>query len=131
VQAWPLTHWLLEVQLVKQAPVDELHVYGTQMRVEPVLQWPRPSQTEPPTTASPSQVPPLHIVFSGHLRQAPAPSQVPSKLQLDSGILLHVVASRGLSPDLRITHLPIVSGALQVLHPSVHADSQQTPSAQK
>src|SRR4029079_3219209 len=72
-QAWPLMHWLLDVHDVKHAPALELHVNGTQMRVDPGLQCPTPSHTDEPTTASPSHVPGLHIVFSGYLRQAPAP----------------------------------------------------------
>jgi hypothetical protein len=101
------------------------------MRVDPGLQWPRPSHANDPTTASPSQVPGLHVVFSGYLRHPPAPSHFPSVPQLDTGIVAHVVVSRGESPALRITHIPSVPAALQVLQPSVQAPLQHTPSTQK
>src|SRR5262245_23786326 len=101
------------------------------MRVDPGLQCPRPSQENEPTTASPSQVPGLHSVFSGYLRQPPAPSHFPSVPHVETADIEHVVVSRGESPALRITHMPSVPAALQVLHPSVHAPLQHTPSTQK
>ena len=52
----------------------------------------------------------------GYLRQPPAPSHVPSRPQVDAGIVVQVDESRGSSPALRITHVPTASGALQVLH---------------
>ena len=105
---WPLTHWLLVVHESKQAPVAGLHENGTQMRVEPGLQRPvAVARRTMPTTASPSHVPGLHIVFTGYLRQPPAPSHLPSRPQVGDG---HRRAGRrsraGSPPALGATHLP-------------------------
>jgi len=127
---WPLTHWLLVVQASKQAPVPGLQENGTQMRVDPGLQWPMPSQTLAPMTASPSQVPALQTVFIGYLLQPPMPSHLPSNPQLETGDVVQVVVSRGVPPSMRFTQVPSMPVAAHVLQPSVQAVSQQTPSAQ-
>src|SRR5262245_63786647 len=101
------------------------------MRVAPGLQWPAPSQAYEPTTASPSHMPDLHIVLTGHLRQPPLPSHLPSVMQVDIAVVGQVVASRGAVPVGRITQVPGELVAAQVLQPSVQAALQQTPSAQK
>src|SRR3954462_10636152 len=101
------------------------------MRVGPGLQCPAPSHAYEPTTASPSQLPDLHIVLAGYLRQPPVPSHVPSSPHVDAGDIAHVFEpDRGASPDDRLTQVPVSPGALQVLQPSLQATSQQTPSAQ-
>ena len=123
---WPLVHWLLAVQVLKQSPVVELQEKGTQMRVEPGLHCPLPSQTFAPITASPSHVPGLQTVFTGHLLQAPMPSHFPSSWQVETSDALQLLGSRGLDPIARFTQVPVA----QVLHPSVQALSQQTPSTQ-
>ena len=119
------------MQTAKQLPVAALHENGTQMCVEPGLHCPLPSQAFEPTTASPSHMPGLHIVFTGYLRQPPAPSHLPSKPQVDAGIVAQVVESRGVAPAVRLTHVPSELGAAQVLQPPAHASAQQTPSTQK
>src|SRR4051812_1834562 len=101
------------------------------MRVGPGLQCPAPSHAYEPTTASPSQLPDLHIVLAGYLRQPPVPSHVPSSPHVDAGDITHVFEfNRGSSPDERFTQVPTEPGALQVLQPSLQAMSQQTPSVQ-
>src|SRR5436190_3675463 len=100
------------------------------MRVGPGLQRPLPSQTDDPTTASPSHVPDLHMTFTGYLRQPPRPSHLPSSPQVATGIFTQALSTRGFSPDDRLTHWPSAVGPLQTLHPSVQASLQQTPSAQ-
>ena len=100
------------------------------MRVGPGLQCPAPSQTDDPTTASPSHMPGLHMTFTGYLRQPPRPSHLPSSPQVAAGIFTQALSTRGFSPDDWFTHCPSEVGALQTLHPSVQALLQQTPSAQ-
>ena len=101
------------------------------MTVAPGLQRPMPSHENVPTTASPSQVPALHIVPGGCLRQRPAPSQVPSRPQPLAAEATHVLAVRGLPPGWMPMHMPADSSAVQVMQPSVQAVLQQTPSTQK
>ena len=104
---------------------------GTQMTVAPGLHRPMPSHECMPTTASPSQVPGLHIVPGGCLRQRPAPSQVPSRPQPLAAEATHVLAVRGLPPGWMPMHTPGDSSAAQVIQPSVQVVLQQTPSTQK
>src|ERR1044072_658481 len=100
------------------------------MRVGPGLHRPAPSQTDDPTTASPSHMPGLHMTFTGDLRQPPRPSHLPSSPPAVPAILTHAPSTRGFSPDDRFTHWPSDVGALQTLQPSVQPLLQQTPSAQ-
>jgi len=111
------------VQTDKQVPVAAAHENGTQMCVEPGLQSPLPSQAFEPTTASPSHIPGLHIVFTGYLRQPPAPSHLPSVPQVDAGVVAQVVASRGSAPAVRLTQVPSELGAAHVLQPPAHASA--------
>src|SRR4029079_11231989 len=74
----------------------------------------------------------MHWVEWPYLRQLPAPSQVPSRPQLDGDAIGHALGTRGGSPAWRDKHCPTLSATLQVLHASVQAWLQQTPSgAQK
>ena len=63
-----------------------------------------------------------------HLRQAPAPSQVPSVPQLEAALAVHSL--RGLVPGSENLHVPTLFVALQVWQVPLQAVSQQTPSAQ-
>jgi hypothetical protein len=74
----------------------------------------------------------MHWVELPYLRQLPAPSQVPSRPQLDGDAIGHALGTRGGAPAWRDKHCPTLSATLQVLHASVQAWLQQTPSgAQK
>ena len=74
----------------------------------------------------------MHWVALPYLRQLPAPSQAPSRPQLDGEAIGQAPGTRGGSPACRDKHCPTLSVALQVLHASVQAWLQQTPSgAQK
>ncbi len=126
----PLTHWALVLHSSKQAPVVGLHENGTQMSVAPGLQRPAPSHANEPTTASPSQLPLLQSVPTTCLRQLPAPSHLPSRPQVLAAVAAQVVALRGLPPAAMPTHDPAFPGAEHVLHPSVQAVLQHTPSTQ-
>ena len=97
----------------------------------PGLQRPAPSHANAPTTASPEQVPFLQMVPATKRRQAPAPSQVPSKPHVEGSADAHAVASRGLAPAMANVHVPGEPGAAHVLHDSAHAVPQHTPSTQK
>jgi len=120
------------VQTETQLPVAALHENGTQMCVEPGLHCPLPSQAFEPTTASPSHLPGVHSVFTGYLRQPPAPSHFPSKPQVDAGIVWQVVESRGVAPAVRFAQVPAGAlGEAQLLQQPEHASAQQTPSTQK
>jgi len=75
----PAAHCELVVQVKVQWLVSGLQVYGGQIREGAGSdQLPLPSQETMPVTLSPSQVPSLHSVPLGYLRQPPLPSQVPS-----------------------------------------------------
>ena len=127
----PLTHWAFDVHLSKQDPVLGLHDDGTQMTVAPGLQRPMPSHECMPTTASPSQVPGLHIVPAACFRQPPAPSHVPSDPQSLAAVATQALAVRGLPPGSMPMHVPADSSAVHVIQPAVQAVLQQTPSTQK
>jgi hypothetical protein len=72
----------------------------------------------------PVQLPGAHSVSAAQLRQAPLPSHMPSRPQLAMGWELHALSAW---PSATATHLPCES---QVLHSSLQALSQQTPSTQ-
>ena len=63
-------------------------------------------------------------------RQAPPPSHVPSRPQVEAASAGQADGWRGLAPVGRLTHIPGESVDAHVLHPSVHAVVQHTPSAQ-
>src|SRR3954471_19505783 len=99
----PFTHLeptqsLSEAQVARQMPVVALQLNGAQMTVGPAVHVPRPSQTRPPLTAAPSQAPGAHVVPRTKLRQAPAPSQVPSRPQVDGSEAGQAAAVRGAAP---------------------------------
>jgi hypothetical protein len=127
----PPAHWLVWVQVSKQAPVVGSHENGAQMIVGPGLQRPRPSHERAPTTASPSHMPFPHSVPAAYLRQAPAPSQVPSKPQVAVSAAGQVDWSRGFEPAGMKVQVPMEPAALHVLHDSVQAALQHRPSTQK
>jgi hypothetical protein len=132
-----LTHWWSPTQslfcahLSKQAPVASLQPYGAQMNPGAGRQRPPPSQTSAPTTAPASQCPLPHEVPAVYLRQAPAPSHVPSCPQVIGSEAAHVCVSRGFVPAGTNVQVPMAVGAEHVLHVSAQAVLQQTPSTQK
>jgi hypothetical protein len=65
------------------------------------------------------------------LRHAPAPSQVPSSPHVVGSLAAQVRASRGFVPAGAKVHVPMAVGAAHVLHVSVQAPLQHTPSTQK
>jgi hypothetical protein len=132
----PATHFVpaqseSDAQVAKQAFVAGLHWKGAQTVAGPALHRPLPSQTLPPATDAPSQAPAWHTAPTAYLRQAPAPSQVPSSPQVETSLFGHSLADRGEAPEATSVHVPGEPGALQVLHVSPQATLQQTPSAQK
>jgi hypothetical protein len=56
---------------------------------------------------------------------------VPSKPQVDAAAATHAVSTRGFVPATTKVHVPGEPAAAQVLHASVQAVLQQTPSTQK
>jgi hypothetical protein len=81
-------------------------------------------------TDAPSHVPALQTVPVGCLRQAPCPSQVPSRPQVDAAVATQAPESSA-TPLGTNEQMPGAFGALQVLHVSPQALLQQTPSTQK
>jgi hypothetical protein len=131
----PFTHLdptqsLSEAQVAAQAPVIASQVNGAQMTVGPAVQVPSPSQTRPPMTAAPSQVPGAQVVPATKLRQAPAPSHVPSRPQVDGSEAGQTLALRGAPPAGTNAQVPGAPAVLHDLHVSVQAVLQQTPSTQ-
>ena len=97
----------------------------------PAVQVPWPSQTRTFLTAAPSQVPVPQLAPGTRLRQAPLPSQVPSRPQLDGSEAGQVLASRGGEPAGTEAQTPGELGVLQDLQVPVQALLQQRPSTQK
>ena len=91
----------------------------------PAVQVPWPSQTRTFLTAAPSQVPVPQLAPGTRLRQAPLPSQVPSRPQLDGSDAGQVLASRGTAPAGTKAQTPGELGVLQDLHVPVQALLQQ------
>jgi hypothetical protein len=119
-----------DVQTMAHLFVAGSQLNGAQTVAGPALQWPSPSQTLMSLTEAPSHMPGWHSVPVGCLRHFPWPSQVPSRPQLDAGDAAQSLA-RPLSPFATKEHVPGAFGPLQVLHVSVQALLQQTPSTQK
>jgi hypothetical protein len=67
------------VHPAKQAFIVGSQSYGAHSVSGPALHRPAPSHTPPPPTAAPSHVPVRQTVPAAWRRQAPAPSQVPSR----------------------------------------------------
>ena len=97
----------------------------------PAVQVPWPSQTRTFWTAAPLQVPDPQLAPATRLRQAPLPSQVPSKPQLDGSEAGQVLVERGVEPAGTNAQTPGELGVLQDLQVPVQALLQQRPSTQK
>jgi hypothetical protein len=104
------------------------HWYAPHDVVAPALQVPAPSQVEAACSCAFEQLAARHWVPATHLRQAPAPSQVPSVPQLEAAEAVHSL--RGLVPGSENLHVPTLFVALQVWQVPLQAVSQQTPSTQ-
>src|SRR5271170_4073140 len=100
------------------------------MTAGPGTQRPAPSHERAPTTESPLHMPCPHDVPAVKRRHAPAPSHMPSKPHVVGSAFTHDEAWRGGAPDERNVHVPGFVPA-HVLHDSVQAVLQQTPSTQK
>ena len=103
---------------------------GAQIVAGPARQPPWPSQTLMSLTAAPLHVPGLHSVPAGYLRQCPWPSHVPSSPQVETAPTGQAADCSG-TPFGTNVQIPGALWSLHVLHVSVHALSQQTPSTQK
>jgi hypothetical protein len=127
---WPPTQspslWQMETQL----PLVLSQLNGAQIVAGPGLQRPSPSQTFAFVTEAPLQVPSWQIVPPRYFRQAPLPSQVPSRPQVDWADTGQMLAERGMTPAGTKVQTPGEPGTLQDLHVSVQALSQQRPSTQ-
>jgi|SRR5665213_881046 len=97
----------------------------------PEVQVPWPSQTRTLLTAAPSQVPVPQLTPGTRLRQAPLPSQVPSRPQLDGPDTGQALDTRGAEPAGTKAQMPGELGALQDLQVPVQALLQHTSSTQK
>jgi hypothetical protein len=101
------------------------------MMAGPAVQVPWPSQTRAFLTEAPSQVPAPQLAPGTRLRQAPLPSQVPSRPQPDGSDAGQVLASRGPEPAGTKAQTPGELGVLQDLQVPVQALLQHRPSTQK
>jgi hypothetical protein len=80
--------------------------------------------------AAPLQDPGWQVVPRRKLRQAPAPSHVPSRPQVDGSEAGQTPALGGAPPAGTNAQIPGAPAVLHDLHVSVHALLQQTPSTQ-
>jgi hypothetical protein len=76
------------------------------------------------------QAPGWQVVPTTKLRQAPAPSHVPSRPHVDGSEAGQTPALRGVPPAGTKAQIPGAPAVLQDLHVSVQALLQQTPSTQ-
>jgi hypothetical protein len=90
----------------------------------------RPTQTKVPFSTGPSHVPGWQTVPSGYVRQAPAPSQRPSRPQVPTGWAWHCPGTAGGAPSGTGAQVPIRPGTLHARQVSRQALEQQTPSTQ-
>lgn len=127
----PLTQSASVLHVGKQRFVPALHENGAQTVEGPALQAPAPSQAKVSVTASPEHLPALQMVPASYERHFPAPSQVPSRPQVDASCVGHWVAIRGFTPDGVNVQVPSAVGRPQDMQLSPQALSQQKPSAQK
>jgi hypothetical protein len=97
-QATPLAQSALDRQVSTQACVAGSQLNGAHTVAGPALQRPRPSQTFTPTTEPSEHDPGWHTVPATWLRQLPAPSQAPSRPQVDTSDAGHSLAARGAPP---------------------------------
>jgi hypothetical protein len=81
-----------------------------------------------PSTASPWHRPGWQTTPEAYLEQAPAPSQVPSRPQVDASAMGHERGSRGRSCLGTKAQVPTEPATSHRLHVSVQALEQQTPS---
>jgi hypothetical protein len=94
--------------------------------VVPAWQTPLPSHTRADDSVDPVQPPGTHSVAAGYLRQAPLPSHMPSRLQLEAPSSGHSLS--GSMPAGTAEQRPSEPGSLQVEQASLQAVSQQNPS---
>ena len=97
--------------------------------VAPATQVPAPSQAGIGLTVAFAQAATPQVVPGPHLRQAPAPSQLPSRPQVVGAEA--VQSLRASDPDTAGVQVPRVPTPSQVMQVPVQADAQQTPSTQK
>jgi len=132
----PLTHAMppaqseLDRQVTTQACVAGSQLNGAHTVVGPGLHRPRPSQTSTPTTEPSEHDPGWHVVPATWLRQAPAPSHVPSRPQVDTSDIGHSVVARGAPPAGTKLQIPGEPWTLHAMHVPTQAVLQQTPSTQ-
>jgi hypothetical protein len=124
--AKPVTQSALVAQLVLQVVAP--HTYGLHERSIPAAQAPVASQ-RPATCAAPA----LHesmpqTVLIAYLRQAPLPSQKPSRPQVAAPASLHWPCRSW--PSGTFLHVPSLPGTAHDLHVPVQAVEQHLPSAQ-
>jgi hypothetical protein len=124
-------HWESVVHLLAQRLVLGSQVYGGQGCDFVSEQLPSPSQVRMSSTESPWQVPALHSVPRGYFRQAPLPSQAPSRPQVPAELLGHMDESMGRAPAGTAAHSPRELGRLHAMQVSPHEEVQHTPSTQK
>jgi hypothetical protein len=121
------THSLLPEQVVRQSlPLPQTN--GAQGSDDPAMQVPTPSQVDASRRVEPVQLPAAQTVPWAYLRQAPAPSHIPSLPQLVAPSSAHSLA--GSVPAGTGEQVPTLPAMLQASQAPMQALSQQTPSAQ-
>lgn len=106
--------------------------YGAQdMPAVSLRQVPSPLQMRP-TTSLPTQLEAPHAIPAGYSRQAPAPSQVPSRWQVDAPS--SVQSSRGSEPAFAGPHAPSAPDSFRLAahawQEPLQGESQHTASTQ-
>jgi hypothetical protein len=127
-QARPGAQSASVAQLPRHLP-SAPQAYAPQEALLVAWQAPPPSQTAANVSVPPVQDSGVQTVLAGYLRQAPAPSQVPSCPH--DGAPSSAQPPRGSVPGAAGTHTPACSGVAHDMQAPAHAVSQHRPSAQK
>jgi len=118
-------HWLLPLQVVRQATLLASQRNGSQVTEFGVTQWPAPSHLEAPVAlfVAGLQLPEVQTLLS-HSWQAPWPSQVPSRMQVDCGSGPQSAwPACGMVPAGMSVQVPGVPGRLQAWQAPSHLES--------
>src|ERR1700690_1679368 len=101
---------------------------GAQLWVAGVGHVPLASQRDASVIVEPVHDASAHVTPCAYLRQAPAPSQTPSRPHVATVSSGHW--SRGSVPTSAGMHVPRLPTAAHVMHVPAHAEVQHTPSTQ-
>jgi hypothetical protein len=123
LQVFGLTHCVFIVHAVRQAAAP--HWKGVHDDCVPAVHTPAPLHWAAEVNVEPEHVAAPHMVPAAYLRQAPAPSQVPSSPQVAPPASVHWFS--GSWPAVTSEHVPRLPASAHDRQVPVHELVQQTP----